>query len=54
MIIIYTFKDKKGEVRLDYGVDTKTDQMVILPPELLDCDAMGIYYHKDGYYCAEN
>lgn len=54
MIIVYTFKDKNGVIRLDYGVDTKTDQMVILPPEVLDCDAMGIYQYENGFYCMEN
>jgi len=54
MIIIYTYKDEFGKVRLDYGVDTKTDQKIILPPEVLDCDKMGIKYDiEGGYYWME-
>lgn len=51
MIIIHTFKDEKGVVCLDYGVDTKDDRVITLPPEPLDCDKMGIEYDfEKGYY----
>mgnify|MGYP001591576364 CR=1 FL=1 len=53
MIIIYTFKNDKGVICLDYGVDTKDDKFIVLPPEPLDCDKMGISYDIKGQFYYE-
>lgn len=51
MIIIRTYRDDNDKVFLDYGVD-ENRQIIILPPEELNCDAQGIKYdsEKQIYY----
>jgi len=57
MIIVYTFKQKpespyfnqKEQVLADFGVDTDTDQMVILPQDP-PCELGAVYDFDIGEY----
>ena len=49
MLIIYTYTDDKGCLRVDYGYDTENMKMCIMPPEKVnDLPLNVIYDNKIG------